>query len=220
MSTSDPTRPPAPAQAEPSGASAPAPGAGQARVTCAPLAPHHAAPLAALFERSGTSCYCRWYDFDGDKNQWLDRCYNHPEINRTDLLAGVNQGATQGVVAALGEQVVGWMRLEPAEKLTKAYDQRLYRGLPCFDGDRSGVFTIGCFLVDPAQRGQGVARDLLRAGVARAKSLGATALEAFPRRDTMLGPEAVWTGPFELYTAEGFSIVNDFGPYPVMRLTL
>lgn len=189
-------------------------------VTCAPLAPHHATSLAELFERSNTPCFCGWYAYTGDKNGWLDRCYNHPEINRAALLTAVKQGDMRGVVATSDEQIVGWLRVEPAAGLPKVYDQRLYRGLPCFDGDRSGVFTIGCFLVDPALRGRGVARALLRAGVALAQAQSATALEAFPRRDSMLGPEAVWTGPFELYEAEGFKVVNDFGPYPVMRRDL
>ena len=49
---------------------------------------------------------------------------------------------------------------------------------------------------------------------------GGTAIEAFPRRSEGLPVEQAFTGPFELFIAEGFTVVHDFAPYPVLRLTL
>src|SRR5688572_32953590 len=65
--------------------------------------------------------------------------------------------------------------------LGKLYGQKLYRGLPCFDGPREGVFTVGCFLVDERFRRRGLARALLRAGVEQVRAEGGSAIEAFPR---------------------------------------
>lgn len=177
--------------------------------------------LASLFKASGAPCYCRWWDFHGDKNEWLDRCYNRPDENREDLLRAVSAGDLEGVVARSdADALVGWMRLSPASGIAKLYDQRLYRGLPCFVGEREAVMTIGCFLVHPEERRRGVARSLLHGGVETARKRGARALEAFPRRDNLVGPEALWTGPYDLLSELGFEVVNDFAPYPVMRKRL
>ncbi len=185
-----------------------------------PLTAEDALALAALFEVSQTPCHCRWYDFHGDKNEWLDRCYNHPEENRDELLAAVRAQTLAGVIALQGGEVVGWMRLSWSAQLAKHYEQRIYRGLPCFEGDRGGVMAIGCFLVTPAHRLQGVPRRLLLAGIEHARQLGARALEAFPHRATGLPPEALFTGRFELLQELGFEVIHDFQPYPVLRYTL
>ncbi len=190
---------------------------------CEPIQASHGPALASLFTAAGAPCFCRWWDFEGDKNEWLDRCYNRPDENRAELLGAVEQLALPGIVAFAPDSddaLVGWMRLSQAARIPKLYAQRLYRGLPCFQGERRGVMTVGCFLVHPAERRQGVARALLERGVQAAREHGATALEAFPRRDSMLGPEALWTGPYELLSELGFRVVNDFAPYPVLRLDL
>jgi GNAT superfamily N-acetyltransferase len=188
-----------------------------------PVAPEHALELAALFERSASPCFCRWWHFEGDKNAWLDRCYNAPADSRAELIAAVESGSPEarGVVAveATG-RILGWMKLTDASAVPKLYEQRLYRGLPCFSGPRDGVFTVGCFLVDDSVRHEGIAGGLLGAGLSLAKSLGARAVEAFPRRADILAAEEMWTGPFEIFERAGFSVVNDFAPYPVLRRSI
>jgi len=125
-----------------------------------------------------------------------------------------------GVVALGGNDVVGWLKLAPAAAVPKLYAQRVYRRLPCFDGPRDGVLTVGCLLVDPAWRRRGVARALVHGAIAFARAEGARALEAFPRRADELRDEEAFTGPFSLFVEAGFQIVHDFQPYPVLRLDL
>lgn len=186
-----------------------------------PVMPEHAEALAQLFERTGSPCFCRWWHFSGDKNAWLDRCYNAPEKSRGELIDAVGSPQGTGIVAVEDDaRVVGWMKLARAEDVPKLYDQRLYKGLPCFAGDRQGVLTVGCFLVDEAQRRSGIAGGLLGAAIDWAKAHHAVAIEAFPRRADILAPEEMWTGPFELYRRAGFEVVNEFAPYPVLRLAL
>jgi GNAT superfamily N-acetyltransferase len=112
------------------------------------------------------------------------------------------------------------MKLAPASDLGKIYDQRLYRRLPCFDGDRRGVYAIGCFLVDEPWRRRGVARALVRGGIAAARAWGAAAIESFPRRCATATDGELWTGPPEVLLEAGFAVVHDFLPYPVLRFTL
>jgi GNAT superfamily N-acetyltransferase len=182
----------------------------------------HAAGLVELFERNHVRCYCQWWHFHGDKNAWLDRCAHAPEQNRDALCADLRAGAEamRGVVALDGETIVGWMKLAPASVLGKLYDQRLYKKLPCFGGERRGVYTIGCFLVDEHWRRRGVARALILGGIAAARAWGATAIESFPRRSATASAAELWTGPPEALLAAGFAVVSDFEPYPVLRLTL
>jgi GNAT superfamily N-acetyltransferase len=183
----------------------------------------HASGLVALFQRTQSPCFCRFWHFRGDKNQWLDRCFNHPEESQSEMLAALRSGNDEmrGVVALSGDgSVVGWMKLALAASVPKLYEQRLYRGLPCFEGDRAGIFTVGCFLVDEAFRRKGLATALLRAGVDLARSSQGRAIEAFPRRLDVPRDDELWTGPTEPFERLGFRVVHDFRPYPVMRLDL
>lgn len=179
----------------------------------------HAPSLVDLFARTNTPCNCQYWHFSGDKNAWLDRIFHAPEQNRaafSESFAG-GDGGLRGLVALSEGRAVGWMKLCPAETMTKLYDQRLYKSLPCLSGDRSGVLTIGCMLVDEDFRRRGVARALVRSGIALAAARRARSIEAFPRRNDQLGAPELWLGPLGIFLEAGFQIVNDFGPYPVLR---
>lgn len=193
---------------------------GPALEICAATATDGAA-LRRLFERTEVSCHCRYWHFSGDKNDWLARCATAPEENARELEQALQENAgPEGIVARRGEEIVAWMKLTRASRVPKLYEQRLYRNLPCFSGNRGDVFTIGCFLLDPSVRRQGLSARLVAAGVELARQAGGSAVEAFPRRAELLADEELWTGPFSAFVREGFSIVHDFAPYPVLRLTL
>ena len=179
----------------------------------------HGAALVGLFERTGTACHCQYWHFTGDKNAWLDRLFHAPEQNRAAFLAGLDQGHDElkGVVALHDGQAVGWLKLTPAERVQKLYEQRLYKGLPCLSGPRAGTLTVGCLLVDEDFRRRGVARALVRCAVELARNTGARAIEAFPRRSEQAGPAELWTGPPNVFLELGFKIISDFAPYPVLR---
>jgi GNAT superfamily N-acetyltransferase len=185
--------------------------------------------LVALFEAAASPCFCRFWHFAGDKNEWLSRCYVEVGTNRRELEVDLGRGAPEAhglvafeppVGAGGAPRLVGWLKVAPAAVMTKAYDQRLYRGLPCFAGDRAGVFLLGCSLVHPDLRRQGVLRALVRAAKALAPTWGASALEVLPRRPREpVSDEELWVGPAALFLAEGFEEVHAFEPYPVLRWT-
>lgn len=192
-------------------------------VTTEAAGPRHAPGLVALFQRTESPCFCRWWHFEGDKNAWLDRCANRPGESRAELERALTEGngQAQGTVALDDQdQVIGWMKVTPASSVPKLFEQRLYKGLPCLNGPRDGVWVIGCFLIDEAWRRQGVAGALLDAGIALAQRSGASSLEAFPRRADDVPAEGLWTGPFALYRARGFEVVHELAQYPVLRLSL
>lgn len=182
----------------------------------------HAEALSDLFARADVPCHCRFWHFTGTNHEWLARCFHAPAENRGPMQDALATGSPEmrGVVAMRGALVVGWMKLSPESAVKKLYNQRVYRNLPCFQEPRDGVLALGCMLVDPKFRRQGIARRMLAFGVERARAEGARAIEAFPRRAAELRDEELLAGPFSTLAAHGFEVVNDFGPYPVLRLRL
>lgn len=183
-----------------------------------------AAAIAQLFERSGCSCYCRWWHFPGDKNAWLDVRAHRPEENRAALLEALEQGDERAralIALSEDERVVGWLKLSPARSVSKLYAQRPYKGMPeLAAGSRDGVFTIGCCLVDPEFRERGVAKQLIARAPEFARRWGARAIEAFPFRAPHPSADLLWTGPENALRAAGFEPIAAVGPYPVFRLDL
>jgi GNAT superfamily N-acetyltransferase len=188
----------------------------------------HADELLALFEASGNGCYCGYWYFQGDKNAWLERCYLKPQENRAALVSRLAGDELCGVVArpSGGGAICGWLNVSRAAHLTRLYDQRIYKGLPCFQpaqGPRESVYAVACNYVAEQERGRGVGRALLSCAIEEARRAGGSALEAFPRAAPLgerLRPDELQMGPEGLFLAAGFAPVSDFRPYPVLRLEL
>lgn len=180
----------------------------------------HADGVCELFVRADVPCFCQYYQFSGDHRDWQNRCANDRQENRARLVAELAEESLHAWVAKAGEQVIGWTRLRSPEQMKKTYEGRLYRGLPCFGGAREGIMTLSCFLVDPSFRKQNVARSLLDEVVSWARSQNLRALEALPRGAADVSDGEQWMGPLSLYDSAGFSLVHDFSPYPVLRLSL
>jgi GNAT superfamily N-acetyltransferase len=182
--------------------------------------PDHAEGVAGLFERAGVACYCQYFAFGGDHRAWQMQCANHTALNRNALVEDLQLRRVTAFVAQVDDRVDGWLRLAPPLELQKRYDGRLYKGLPCLSGDERGrLLSVACFLVDPRARRRGVAKRLLQSAVSWARDQGASGIEAFPRGAQDVSDEEQWTGPLNLYRGEGFEVVHDFPPYPVLRLT-
>lgn len=185
--------------------------------------PRDAAGLSRLFAANGFGCYCRYWHFEGTAREWLARCAQNPEENEREMQEALAAGSEEmrGVVAeTLAGEVVGWLKLAPATRLSKLYGQRLYKGLPALDREPSGTHTVACLLVREDCRRQGIGRALLAGAMERAARWGARAIEAFPRSDTDCSDAALMMGPLKLFVEAGFELVHDAAPYPVLRRRL
>ena len=166
--------------------------------------------LAALFNAASSGCHCRYWFFEGTKNDWLARSAFEPETNRQELAEELATSGLSGMVAETSEahgattQIVGWMRVTERARVPRLRNLPVYRMLDL--GDDASVASISCFLVHPMHRGQGVAHALLRAVT---DLLGNTHdLEAYPRRAMeaqRLSDEEAWLGPLALFAAHGFA---------------
>jgi GNAT superfamily N-acetyltransferase len=186
-----------------------------------PLNGANAPAWAELFEASGSSCFCRYWHFEGTKNDWLARGIQEPWRNRDEQLAVMQSGdpAGRGLIALEGDVAWGWMKLAPRALLPKLLRQGPYRSLAL--GPAEGIWSIGCLLVRPERRGAGVARALVRAAGPHVRAWGGRAIEAYPRdAGRRLPDEEAWVGTVDLFRSCGFAEIAGESPYPVMRRAL
>lgn len=182
-----------------------------------------------LFERAFVACYCRYWHFTGTKNDWLARGAMSPEDGAREAEEALrsDDGTARGLIALDGETVIGWMKLVRRDLVPKLRRLPVYRGRDL--GPEEETSSIGCVLVDPARRGEGVASRLLAAAADVARASGSTHLEAYPRhlRDDQprLHDEEAWMGPERIFERLGFvaepmATGNEMEAYPVYRLRL
>jgi len=157
-----------------------------------------------LFSRRGPRggvgpihCSCMW---------WRERGRSHA-ANRRAMEAIVRGGGEPGLLAYEDGHAVGWVSIAPRDHYGQLSRSRSYR--PTLEGD--GLWSIVCFWIDPRERRKGVAKALLDAALAHARSHGATAVEAFPHRRR---PDYMGSEP--LFAAAGFRPVREAGPRTVM----
>jgi GNAT superfamily N-acetyltransferase len=178
----------------------------------------HIPSLLALFEATSTPCHCRYWHFEGTKNEWLERCAFRPEENAAELSSAVRSGdpSGRGLVAVTEGVVLAWMKLTPRAAVPKLRRLPVYRSLDL--GDDATTYSIGCLLVHPSARGRGLARDLVAAAPQFARAWGARAVEGYPRRSSEpLHAEEAWQGPERVFIDSGYEIVAGEPPYPVYR---
>jgi GNAT superfamily N-acetyltransferase len=203
----------------------------RADVRIAPLDEATAPAWQALFEGCGSACFCRYWHFEGKKNEWLEICAFRPEENRDTQLALVRSGAieSRGLLALEGDDAIGWMKLAPRSHLPKLRQQGAYRPLDL--GPDEGVWSIGCLLVRADRRGHGVARALIDAAAEHVRRWAtperpARSIEAYPRgqpagaEPVRLHDEEAWVGTERLFASCGFVRLAGEPAYPVMRKAL
>jgi GNAT superfamily N-acetyltransferase len=165
--------------------------------------------LAALFGPSGafSNCWCTWWrQTSADYGTGVEE---HGAGNRTLMHEIVEAGAEPGLLAYRDGQPVGWVSVAPRPQYGRLLRSRRIGPAPDEAADEA-VWSVVCFWIPRAERGKGVASDLLKGAIERARDRGARQLEAYPV-DTSGGrhPAAnLFTGTLAMFKREGFVEVD------------
>ena len=188
------------------------------KLTILPLTAERWPDLEALFSAKGCSmprgCWCMYYRRSGSRGA-LPAGTTHAQANRAELKALVDAGKPPGLIGYRGKVPVGWVSIGPREDFAKLVRSPVMKAV-----DDEPVWSIVCFVVPPAYRGQGVARALLAGAVAYARQQGATLVEAYPvDKPSRSDSDSMWFGAKSMYDAAGFSEVARRKPQrPIVRL--
>ncbi|MBA3689390.1 MAG: GNAT family N-acetyltransferase [Chloroflexi bacterium] len=134
----------------------------------------------------------------------------------------VEAGAEPGLLAYREGKPVGWVSVAPRPQYGRIIRSGRIGPAPEEAADER-IWSVVCFWIPRNERGKGVANELLRGAVDRARQRGATTLEAYPV-DTTGGrqPSAnLFTGTLSMFKRAGFREVDrPRGAQLVMRLEL
>jgi GNAT superfamily N-acetyltransferase len=190
------------------------------KLTLHPLTPDRWPDLEAIFMARGCSvargCWCMYYRRSGARDPLLPGM-TRAKANRADLKALVDAGRPPGLIAYRGKTPVGWISLGPREDYAK-----LARSVVMKPVDDKPVWSVICFVVPAAYRGQGVAHALLQGAIRHATKQGATLLEAYPvDKSRRSQDDGMWFGAKSMYDKAGFAEVARRKPQrPVVRLKI
>lgn len=124
-----------------------------------------------------------------------------------------------GLLALLGDDVVGWTRVVPRAALPRITG---HRSLARVLDDDPAAWWVACFVVRRAHRGSGIGVSLLEGAADWAAQHGASVLDGHPVDvDGLTGTpsaSAVFTGTVAMFRRAGFVEIGRTHPTrPVMR---
>lgn len=179
--------------------------------------------LSLVFGRRGTGHLCQCQRYKLARGESFDSFPVEERAHRLREQAGCsepNADRTNGLVAYLGEDVVGWCAVEPRSEyigLVRTF-QVPWDGR---DEDRAdpSVWAITCLFTRAHFRKQGVSKALAIAAVEHARSCGASSIEAYPITTKDVIVQELHVGTPATFAAAG--LVEVSRPTPrrlVMRL--
>ncbi len=151
--------------------------------------------FVALFTARGGPhyCLCTSYRISGD-------AHLSSEERRSAMQGLVEAGTPVGVLAYDGAESVGWCSIAPREDYARLARSR---SMPRVTPPDTSTWTVLCFFVPRAHRGEGIPHALLEGAVAYAAEHGAHIVEGYPF-DTA-GISATHRGHSSVFAAAGFA---------------
>lgn len=159
----------------------------------------------ALDSGDGPGCQCQW---------WLLTNAEFQKTSRDDLTtrfhAEMHGDRAPGLIAYVDGEPAGWVRVGPRidqARLLRTRDVTTATDEPL---DADDVWSISCFVVRTAHRGQGLMKKLLDAAVSTARDAGARVVEAYPLDPTVTRRSAnqLYRGTVSMFEQAGFDIVD------------
>lgn len=165
--------------------------------------------LAALFGPSGAfaHCWCTWWR--QTSAEFSEGVKKKGARNRSLMHSLVEAGSEPGLLAYRDGQPVGWVSVAPRPQYGRIIRSRRIGPSPEEAADER-IWSVVCFWIPRMERGKGVANELLKGAVERARARGAAVLEAYPV-DKAGGrhPSAnLFTGTLSMFKRAGFREVD------------
>lgn len=185
-----------------------------------PLTPDRWDDLVDLFETDSITrmCWCMHTRLSGAELKDFK-----PEDRKKMFASLVKQGKQPGLLAYRGEEAVGWIAVAP-RGMTPDWNRGRKSSAVETERDAKDPSCWGasCFFVRAGNRKKGITEQLLAAGIAHAKTNGATRLEACPMSDEdRRSAVGMCVGPKRIFERAGFkTVLERKAGRPMMRLTL
>ncbi len=158
-----------------------------------------------------SGCYCYFHHYESGLKAWSART---KEENRSSSKQLILSGKLNGFLVYKKDKPIGWLNIDLTENYVKLPIEEA-KGYP----QEGKVASIVCFIIAPAQRRQGIARQLLRYACSSLKIKEYDIIEAYPKKG--LFPDAhSYHGPDSLYFSEGFSIFKELTDSYIVRKKL
>jgi len=166
-----------------------------------PLTPDRWADFERLFGPHGAYGGC-WCMFWRETRSQFAR--NVGETNRRLIKRLVTRGTVPGILAYAGGEPAGWCSVAPREDYPALERSRVLKRL-----DDAPVWSIVCFYIARAYRGQGLAIALIRATVEYVREHGGKVVEGYPTvvRAGRLPPVSSYLGVPSAFLQAGFEEV-------------
>ena len=140
------------------------------------------------------SCFCRFYYLTCSMEEWRARSL---ETNRAEALQAITDGTMRGYLAFDSDTCVGWCSANDITRFPRLYTDV---AAEC-EGKRVGC-TI-CYVIHPAHRGRGLARQMLSRAVADFQNSGYDAVIVFPI-EAPGAEQRRYRGTLHMYQEAGF----------------
>lgn len=179
-----------------------------ARLTFRPVDETTLSAFEAFFDMPGAPKYCWCMAFRRMPEEVKEASSAN---SRKQMLRRIRDGVPVGLLAVENGETVGWVSVAPRATF------RNLKGPPEAEGE--SVWSISCFFVPRARRGDGLGRKLIAGAVAHAEASGATVVEAYPVDPD--SPSYRHMGFVPVFAAAGFTDLGKAGKRRhVMRLVL
>lgn len=135
--------------------------------------------------------------------------------NRKRLKRIVTKERSPGILAYVGDEVIGWCAVAPRTDYVALTTSRILKPV-----DDAPVWSVSCLFVKKNYRRKGISSQLLRAAVKFAKQHGARIVEGYPTEpaNSAMPDPFLWHGIASSFVAAGFKEVLRRSPTrPIMR---
>jgi ribosomal protein S18 acetylase RimI-like enzyme len=154
--------------------------------------------LQRLFGPQGADggCWCMWWRIK--RSEFARR---RGEQNRQAMEAIIRSGEIPGILAYLGTEPIGWCSVAPRQAFPVLDRSAVLKRV-----DDQPVWSIVCFYISAAYRGQGLCDLMIEAALDYARKQGARIVEAYPvdPETSEVRVEEAYTGLIGSFRKAGF----------------